>query len=1107
MKRPNSKNVVVAKAAAPKGRDNGRAAAAPPAKKMRLESRNGGAQKKPAPVAVRQDEGEDEDEDEDKDGDDEDEDQDDDDDDENEDDDGEEDQEESNDGDGEAAAAAVDVDEDSEDQDEGESDDDANEHPQQLHGADTEESDADDGEEDGADRQDVLAVLEGTCFRKNPLARNNTATNAGQNSASSAAGPVDRKFSSLNVTENTAKAIAEMGFQEMTEVQARSIPAAMTGRDILGAAKTGSGKTLAFLIPAIELLCRLKFKPRNGTGVIIISPTRELALQIFGVAKELLKHHHQTFGIVMGGANRNGEAERLKKGVNLLVATPGRLLDHLQNTKGFIYKNLKILTIDEADRILEAGFEEEMHQIIKILPKERQSMLFSATQTTKVSDLARVSLKKAPLYINVDEHKEKATVEGLEQGYVVCPSDSRFLVLFTFLKKNMKKKKIIVFFSSCNSVKYHAELLNYIDIPVLDLHGRQKQQKRTNTFFEYVNAESGILLCTDVAARGLDIPAVDWIIQYDPPDDPRDYIHRVGRTARGNNKNGRALLFLLPSELGFLRYLKHAKVPLNEYQFPTEKIANVQSQLEKLVSKNYYLHKSATDGYRSYLQAYASHALKKVFDVTALDLQKVAKAFGFSVPPKVNNLLIGASGKTDRVQRRDGGKRFGSGFRKAAEGKEVYVKNRNGQMNEGSGAALVGAGAFALSQDAAAARSWPKDWDPSKETVAILGTGWASTTLLQNIDSDKYNIVLVSPRNYFLFTPLLPSCAVGTVDIRSIMQPVRFITRGMSRDVLFVEGECTDIDPAKNTISIKSSADIQAGVTKQTLRYDYLIVGVGAETATFGTPGVKENALFLKDVDDVRKIRTHLLDCLEAASFPGQPEAEVERLLHMVVVGGGPTGVEYAAELHDFLHESVGKWYPKVSDKFRITLVGHAPHLLTGFSDDLIKYSEQTFAANHVDFLGRTAVTKVTPTAIEVEHESKDASTGKIVKTPETIPAGLVVWAAGNAVRPVVADLIRKLPKNLQTSKRGLVIDDWMMVKGARGSIFALGDCTATRWAPTAQVASEQAVFLAKQLSRLHDVKTERDAFIAEGKGSVEDFVHQQMEPFVYVSIHHCAVL
>ncbi|KAI8921040.1 P-loop containing nucleoside triphosphate hydrolase protein [Powellomyces hirtus] len=483
---------------------------------------------------------------------------------------------------------------------------------------------------------------------------------------------VNTAFASLKVSEQTAKSITDMGFTTMTEVQARSIPAAMTGRDILGAAKTGSGKTLAFLIPAIEALVRMKFKPRNGTGVVVISPTRELALQIFGVAKELMKYHHQTFGIVMGGANRKAEADKLGKGVNVLIATPGRLLDHLQNTKGFIVKNLKCLVIDEADRILEVGFEEEMHQIIKLLPRERQTMLFSATQTTKVEDLARVSLKKAPLYINVDENKDAATAEGLEQGYVVCPSENRFLLLFTFLKKNLKKK-VIVFLSSCNSVKYHAELLNYIDIPVLDLHGKQKQQKRTNTFFEFVNADSGILLCTDVAARGLDIPAVDWIIQFDPPDDPREYIHRVGRTARAGGR-GRALLFLLPSELGFLRFLKHAKVPLNEYQFPASKIANVQSQLERLVEKNYYLNRSAKDGYRSYLQAYASHSLKKIFDVNVLDLQKVARAYGFTVPPSVN-LIIGASGKTDRKVRRNGGA-FTAGYQnqRSSDKKEMYNK-------------------------------------------------------------------------------------------------------------------------------------------------------------------------------------------------------------------------------------------------------------------------------------------------------------------------------------------------------------------------------------------------------------------------------------------------
>ncbi|ONH71401.1 ATP-dependent RNA helicase HAS1 [Pichia kudriavzevii] len=455
---------------------------------------------------------------------------------------------------------------------------------------------------------------------------------------------IPQNFTDLSLSGPTLKAIQSMGFTKMTEVQARTIPPLLAGKDVLGAAKTGSGKTLAFLIPAIELLYSLKFKPRNGTGAIVITPTRELALQIFGVARELMANHSQTIGIVIGGANRRQEAEKLMKGVNILIATPGRLLDHLQNTKGFIFKNLKTLIMDEADRILEIGFEDEMKQIVKILPNEdRQTMLFSATQTTKVEDLARASLKRRPVYINVHEEREFSTAEGLEQGYVVCDSDKRFLLLFSFLKRNLKKKKkIIVFFSSCNCVKYYSALLNYIDIPVLDLHGKQKQQKRTSTFFEFCNASQGILLCTDVAARGLDIPEVDWILQFDPPDDPRDYIHRVGRTARGNSGKGKSLMFLLPQELGFLRYLKAAKVPLNEYEFPLDKIANVQSQLEQLIKNNFWLHQAAKDGYRAYLQAYASHHLKTVYKVDKLDLVKVGKSFGFNVPPKVN-ITIGSS--------------------------------------------------------------------------------------------------------------------------------------------------------------------------------------------------------------------------------------------------------------------------------------------------------------------------------------------------------------------------------------------------------------------------------------------------------------------------------
>jgi ATP-dependent RNA helicase DDX18/HAS1 len=361
--------------------------------------------------------------------------------------------------------------------------------------------------------------------------------------------------------------------------------------------------------------------------------------------------------------------------VNIIICTPGRLLDHLQNTKGFVFRNLLALVMDEADRILEQGFEDDLRAILKCLPSERQTMLFSATQTKKVEDLARLSInQKTAIYVQVESENNLATVGGLEQGYVTCPSDQRFMLLFTFLKKN-KKKKIMVFFSSCNSVKFHAELLNYIDVPVQDIHGRQKQVKRTTTFFQFCKSDSGTLCCTDVAARGLDIPKVDWIIQFDPPDDPKEYIHRVGRTARGATGSGRALLFLTPEETGFLRYLKAAKVALNEYEFPISKVANVQSQLQRLIESNYYLNRAARDAYRSYLLAYASHSHRDIFNVHELDLQAVGLAFGFTTPPRVDL----AFGKDKRKKKSNGDKN--GNF--AASGHAFSADNPYGKRGDG----------------------------------------------------------------------------------------------------------------------------------------------------------------------------------------------------------------------------------------------------------------------------------------------------------------------------------------------------------------------------------------------------------------------------------------
>ncbi|GBO04952.1 ATP-dependent RNA helicase DDX18 [Araneus ventricosus] len=291
-------------------------------------------------------------------------------------------------------------------------------------------------------------------------------------------------------------------------------------------------------------MCKKKFTPKQGNWCNS-DITNSWNYQCRrGVVKELLQLillHMDWLWVVPATDKLKHKTEiRCKL---LLLPAPGRLLDHLQNTPQFLHKNLQCLVIDEADRILDIGFEEEMKSILRILSKTRQTLLFSATLNQKTQDLVKVALPKKPLYIGVDDDDEEATVEGLTQGYVVCPSDKRFLLLFTFLKKN-KNKKVMVFFSSCMSVKFHNELLNYIDLPVTSIHGKQKQNKRTVTFFQFCKAESGILLCTDVAARGLDIPQVDWIVQYDPPDDPKFIILCIFMFVPEYTKSMKILRFL-----------------------------------------------------------------------------------------------------------------------------------------------------------------------------------------------------------------------------------------------------------------------------------------------------------------------------------------------------------------------------------------------------------------------------------------------------------------------------------------------------------------------------------------------------------------------------------
>lgn len=446
------------------------------------------------------------------------------------------------------------------------------------------------------------------------------------------------RFETLVSTLNSATmtAISRMGFSRMTEIQARVLPQALAGIDIAACAPTGAGKTLAYIIPIVDLLLRANFRQRNGLGAVIVAPTREIVLQIHGVLRQLLTGHSQTHLALVGGGDRRHESNRLKKGVTVIVSTPGRLAEHLKNTKGFIYHNCKALVVDEVDRVLGMGFKQELESIASLLPADRQTLLFSATQSEAVSEICALATRGGiPVYIGVGDTSAHSTRKELTQGFVECTSQDRFKLLYTLLKRKRKKKKLIVFFATCAEVQFYYELLNYCDIPALHLHGRMKSKARSSTFFEFANASAGVLLCTDVAARGVDIPAVDWIIQYDPPSDPNEYVHRVGRTARGiDGATGQALLFLLPQEQRFVKYLELAGVPLTEYEFTKQE--DIQDSFEAVVSENRHLHQSAADALQSYVQWYAQEAMKDVFDFRKLSLDQVARSFGFDSCPEID---------------------------------------------------------------------------------------------------------------------------------------------------------------------------------------------------------------------------------------------------------------------------------------------------------------------------------------------------------------------------------------------------------------------------------------------------------------------------------------
>ncbi|XP_021892948.1 DEAD-box ATP-dependent RNA helicase 32 [Carica papaya] len=458
---------------------------------------------------------------------------------------------------------------------------------------------------------------------------------AGDTSFSRYAGAT--KFYQLPLSKNTKQGLKEAKYVKMTDIQRASLPHSLCGRDILGAAKTGSGKTLAFIIPVLEKLYKERWGPEDGVGSIIISPTRELAGQLFDVLKVVGKHHNFSAGLLIGGRKDvDMEKERVNE-LNVLVCTPGRLLQHMDETPNFECSQLQVLVLDEADRILDVGFKKALNAIISQLPKCRQTLLFSATQTKSVQDLARLSLKD-PEYLSVHEESVTATPNRLQQTAMIVPLEQKLDMLWSFIKAHLNSN-ILVFLSSCKQVRFVYDAFKKLrpGIPLKCLHGKMKHEKRMGIYSQFCEKRS-VLFSTDVASRGLDFnKTVDWVVQMDCPEDVASYIHRVGRTARYTS-GGRSVLFLMPSEMKMLEKLQGAKIPIQFIKANTKRLQPVSGLLSALLVKYPDMQALAQRAFITYLRSIHIHKDKEIFDVMKLPVDEFSASLGLPMTPRIRFL-------------------------------------------------------------------------------------------------------------------------------------------------------------------------------------------------------------------------------------------------------------------------------------------------------------------------------------------------------------------------------------------------------------------------------------------------------------------------------------
>lgn len=378
-------------------------------------------------------------------------------------------------------------------------------------------------------------------------------------------------FSDLGVNDVLCTAVKQLKWKKPTKIQCESIPLALEGRDVIGLAETGSGKTGAFALPILQ---RLLAAPQRLYGVVL-TPTRELAYQISEQFQAIGGSIGVKCAVLVGGMDMMAQSLTLAKRPHVIIATPGRLVDHLENTKGFSLRQLKCLVMDEADRILNMDFGVEVDKIIQAIPRDRQTYLFSATMTKKVRKLQRAALKD-PVKVEVSSRFQ--TVDKLQQYYLFIPAKYKDVYLVSVVTE-LAGNSFMIFCSTCNNALRVSYLLNALGLPALPLHGQMNMNKRLGALNKFKAKNKTILVATDVASRGLDIEHVDVVINFDIPTHSKDYIHRVGRTARAG-RTGRSVTFVTQYDVELYQRIEHLigkKLP--EYPCREEEVMMLQERV------------------------------------------------------------------------------------------------------------------------------------------------------------------------------------------------------------------------------------------------------------------------------------------------------------------------------------------------------------------------------------------------------------------------------------------------------------------------------------------------------------------------------------------------